>query len=120
MMRRLDQAAAILVALVGLVHLAVGHQAFLAPTPGGVWFASAGFLLVTTGLANLACGASLRPGRLNSGAALSGAAAILVLGGLTAAADPNLLFAPQTLVLLVLGLFLAVRRLGGLFGPARP
>lgn len=106
MLRRLDQAAAAVVSLIGVLHLVVGHQAFVSPTEGGVWFVSAGFLLVTTGLANLAC-AGVRPAKLQSLTAASGALAILVLGALIAAADRDLLFAPQTLVLLALGLLLS-------------
>ena len=111
MLRRLDQAAALVVALVGLIHLAVGREAFLSPSERGVWFVSAGFLMLTTGLANLAC-AGARPSRLHSLAAASGALAVLILGGLLAAADRQLLLAPQTLVVFVLAGFLSVRRLG--------
>lgn len=118
MFRRFDQSAAVLVGLIGLTHLAVGHRAFTSPTESRVWFVSAGFLLVTTGLANSAC-TNGRPTRLQSLTAASGALAILVLGALIAAADRDLLFAPQTLVLLALGLFLAVRRLGDLLGKRR-
>ena len=110
MLRRVDQAASLLVVAVGGLHLLVGRAAFTAPTERGVWFASAGFLLITTGLANLACAAS-PTSRLQSGAAASGALAILVLGGLLAAADPAMLAAPQTLTLFALGAFLLVLRL---------
>ena len=118
MLRRLDQAAAVIVALIGLLHLAVGREAFLSPSERGVWFLSAGFLLFTTGLANLAC-AGVRPTRLQSLAAASGALAILVSGGLLAAGDRALLLSPQTLVLLGLGVFLSLRRLGELLGRSR-
>ncbi len=119
MLRRLDQIAAALVSLIGVAHLVAGQQAFLAPTERGVWFVSAGFLLVTTGLANLACSSTARTGRLHNLAGLSGALAILILGGLSVMADRDLLFAPQTLVLLALGGFLSVRRLAGLFTSRR-
>lgn len=110
MIRRLDQIAAVLVSLIGLVHLVVGREAFFNPTERGVWFASAGFLLVTTGLANLAC-AEGRSTRLQALTALSGSLAILASGGMLAVADPDLLFAPQTLVLVGVGVLLALLRL---------
>jgi hypothetical protein len=113
MLKRLDQAAAVIVSLVGLVHLLVGREAFLTPSERGVWFVSAGFLMLTTGLANLSC-ASVRPTRLQSLTGMSGALAVLILGGLLAVADPRLLLAPQTLVVFALGGFLSLRRLGEL------
>ena len=109
MLRTLDRAAGALVVLIGLLHLGVGHEAFTNPTERGVWFVSAGFLLVTTGLANLA--SANAASRLQSAAAASGSAAILISGALIAAADRELLFAPQTLVLLGLGAFLTALRL---------
>ncbi len=117
MLRHLDRAAGVLVVLIGLVHLGVGRAAFTHPTERGVWFVSAGFLLVTTGLANIA--ASRGASRLQSAAAASGSGAILILGALIAAADRDLLFAPQTLVLLALGAFLTALRLRGLISAPR-
>jgi hypothetical protein len=105
----LDRVAAVLVGLIGCVHLAVGARAFAAPSQHGVWFLSAGFLLITTGLANLACSRGASP--LQSLAGASGALAILILGGLIAASDRDLLLAPQTLALLGLGLLLSGLRL---------
>jgi hypothetical protein len=104
-----DKVAGALVGLIGVVHLAVGHGAFTAPTQHGIWFLSAGFLLVTTGLANLA--ASNRPTLLQCLAAASGSLAVLILGGLMARSNPELLKAPQTLALLGLGLLLTALRL---------
>ena len=106
MLRWIERIAAGLVLLIGLLHLAVGRRMFFEPTEQGVWFLSAGFLLVTTGLANLARAAEIRPSRLLSATAASGALAILALGALIAAASPELLLAPQTLVLLALGALL--------------
>src|SRR5689334_11678681 len=100
----LDLVAGWLVALLGLLHLAVGRAVFTAPTTSRVWFASAGFLLIVTGLANVA--AHGRADRAQNGAALAGSVSILVLGASIARSDPGLLWQPQTLVLLALGAFL--------------
>jgi uncharacterized membrane protein HdeD (DUF308 family) len=105
----LDLVCAWLVALVGVLHLAVGRAVFVAPTTGRIWFASAGFLLIVTGLANVA--AHGKADRAQNGAGLAGSLAILVLGGLIARSDPGLLWQPQTLLLLALGAFLTVQRL---------
>ncbi|MDB5670878.1 MAG: hypothetical protein JWO25_1837 [Alphaproteobacteria bacterium] len=105
----IDRCAGTLVVIIGLVHLAVGRGAFVAPTNGGIWFLSAGFLLVTTGLANIAASGS--PSRLQSAAAASGSLAVLVLGALIARVDPGLLLSPQTLILLGLGSVLTALRL---------
>jgi len=115
MLRHLNRLAAGMIVVIGLLHLAVGHAAFTAPTERGVWFVSAGFLLVTTGLANMA--ASTASSRLQTVAAASGSLAILILGALIARADRDLLFAPQTLVLLALGLLLTALRLRELLSP---
>ena len=109
MIRHLDRIAGALVVLIGLAHLAVGRAAFTAPTAPRIWFASAGFLLVTAGLANLACVS--RPSRLQAAAGISGGLAILILGALIVAGDRELLTQPQTLVLLALGVLLTVLRL---------
>jgi uncharacterized membrane protein HdeD (DUF308 family) len=108
MIRFLDRAAAVLVSLVGVVHLAVGGGVFVTPTEAGVWFLSAGLLLIVSGLANLT--APFANSRGAHGPALVGCVSILLLGGLLVRADPGLLFAPQTIVLIALGGFLAVRR----------
>jgi uncharacterized membrane protein HdeD (DUF308 family) len=105
----LDLVCAWLVALLGLLHLAVGRAVFTAPTTGRIWFASAGFLLIVTGLANVA--AHGKADRAQNGAALAGSVSILVLGGLIARSDPALLRQPQTLVLLALGAFLTLQRM---------
>lgn len=104
-----DIAAAWLVCILGIAHLAVGHAVFIEPTENRIWFASAGFLLLVTGLANL--GAQGRGTRMQSLAAAVGGLSILVIGALIALADPNLLIQPQTVILLALGLLLTVRRL---------
>lgn len=109
----LDRAAGALIVLIGLVHLGVGRGSFFAPTERGVWFLSAGFLLVTTGLANIA--SVTASSRLQTVTAASGSLAILILGALIARSDPDLLFAPQTLVLLALGAFLSGLRMRDLF-----
>jgi peptidoglycan/LPS O-acetylase OafA/YrhL len=108
MIRRIDCIAAALLCLFGLLHLAVGRAVFAEPTNPRIWFAAGGFLLITTGLANLA--ASGRPTRLQGAAALSGNLALLILGALIARGDPGLLREPQTLLLLAIGLFLTARR----------
>jgi hypothetical protein len=108
LLRRLDRLAALLVALFGLLHLFVGRAVFTDPTNPRIWFAAGGFLLVTTGLANLA--ASGYPNRLAAAAALSGNLALLILGALIAKGDPDLLREPQTIALLAIGGFLALRR----------
>ena len=110
--RSLDRLCAALVAILGVVHLYFGRAAFTAPTTAGVWFASAGFLLIVTGLANLA--ASEGASRMQTLAALAGSVAILILGFLISRADPHLLREPQTLVLLALGAFLTLMRLRAL------
>ena len=110
--RFLDKACAVLVAILGVVHLAVGRAAFTAPNPQRIWFASAGFLLIVTGLANLAAQGKVE--RAQTGAALAGSASILILGALIARSDPHLLWQPQTLVLLFLGAVLTTRRLQAL------
>ncbi|WP_425988103.1 hypothetical protein [Brevundimonas sp. TWP2-3-2] len=107
MVRIIDQIAAVLVALFGVAHLAVGHQAFVSPTERGVWFLSAGFLLVVTALANLARARASSRTRLQSLTALSGSVAILVSGALIAASRPDLLFAPESIALISLGILLA-------------
>ncbi len=109
MIRNVNKIASALVILIGLLHLGVGHAAFIAPTERGVWFVSAGFLLVTTGLANMA--SSTDSAKLQTAAAASGGLAILILGALIASANPDLLFAPQTIVLLLLGVLLSALRL---------
>ena len=108
-MRFVDKAAAWLVLSLGVAHLAVGYAVFIAPTERRIWFASAGFLLIVTGLANLA--AKDGRTRLQSLAAAAGGMSILAIGTLLALADPDLLLQPQTLTLLALGLFLTVQRL---------
>src|SRR5687768_17401253 len=109
MVRRIDRIAAALVFLFGLLHLAVGYRAFIDPTEPRIWFAAGGFLLVTTGLANLA--ASGTRSRLQSAAAASGSLAILVLGGLLARGELALLLEPQSLLLLAIGVLLTGLRL---------
>src|SRR3954463_1504635 len=110
--RFLDKACAWLVAIIGVVHLAVGRAVFTAPTTQRIWFASAGFLLIVTGLANLAAHGSRD--RIQNVAALAGSASILILGALIARSDPHVLRQPQTLVLLALGAFLTLQRLRAL------
>jgi hypothetical protein len=48
---------------------------------------------------------------MQSLAAAVGSSSIIVIGGLLAFANPDLLIQPQTLILLALGLFLTVNRL---------
>jgi sulfite exporter TauE/SafE len=106
MVRLIDQIAAVLVALLGAVHLWVGHQAFVSPSERGVWFLSAGFLLILTGLTNLARVRASAQSRLQSFAALCGAVSILVSGALIAVSNLELLVDPRAITLLVLGLLL--------------
>ncbi len=108
MVRIVDQAAAVLVALFGIMHLAVGYDAFVSPSERGVWFLSAGFLLVLTGLANLARARAAVRSRLQSLTALGGSLSILMSGALIAASSPALMFAPQSIALIALGVLLAV------------
>lgn len=108
-MRFVDKAAAWLVGLLGVVHLAVGYSVFIEPTERRVWFMSAGLLLVMTGLTNLA--AQAHATRMNSLTGAVGGVSILVIGSLLALADPNILAEPQTFILFALGLVLAYRRL---------
>ncbi len=108
-MRFADKAAAWLVCILGVAHLAVGHAVFIEPNEKRIWFAAAGFLLIVTGLANL--GAQAGRTRMQSLAAAAGGLSILVIGALLALADPDLLIQPQTLTLLALGLLLTVQRL---------
>lgn len=116
-MRFADRIAAWLVCILGIAHLAVGHAVFTEPNERRVWFASAGFLLIVTGLANL--GAQSGGTRMQSLAAATGSLSILVIGALIAWADPDLLTQPQTLTLLALGLLLTVNRLRELVTPNR-
>ncbi len=111
-MRYVDKASAWLVCIIGALHLSVGHAAFTAPSEPRIWFASAGFLLVVTGLANIA--AQGGTGKMQHAAALAGSSSILILGTLIAMSDRNLLTQPQTLVLLALGLILTVQRIRGI------
>ena len=113
-MRVVDRAAAWLVCILGIVHLGVGYAVFIAPNERRIWFASAGFLLIVTGLANLA--AQGTGSRMQSAAAAVGSMSILVIGALIAIADPDLLAQPQTLTLLALGLLLTVQRSRELLG----
>ncbi len=108
-MRYVDTVAGWLVCIIGVLHLAVGRAAFTAPSEPRVWFAAAGFLLVVTGLANIA--AQGATGKMPQVAALAGSSSILVIGTLIAVSDRDLLTQPQTLVLLALGLILTVQRL---------
>jgi len=117
MLRIVDQVAAVLVALFGAAHLAAGYGAFVSPTERGVWFLSAGFLLVVTGLANLARARAAIRNRLQSLAALGGSLAILISGALIAASSPALLFAPQSIALIALGFLLTVFSLRDLLRP---
>lgn len=107
-----EKLAGWLVCLLGLAHVVVGHAVFLEPTERRIWFASAGFLLIVTGLANL--GVQGGSGLMHILAAAMGSLSILVIGVLLAAADQRLLAQPQTLVLLALGLLLTVQRLRSL------
>ena len=113
----MNKIASAFVILIGLLHLGVGRAAFVTPTERGVWFVSAGFLLVTTGLANMA--SSTGSSKLQIAAAASGSLAILILGVLIASASPELLLAPQTIVLLGLGSVLSGLRLRDLLLPSR-
>ena len=108
-MRFVDKAAAWLVCLFGIAHLAVGYTVFIEPTERRVWFASAGFLLMLTGLANLA--AQAQATRMSSLTGAVGSGSILVIGTLLALTNSNILAQPQTLVLLALGFVLTARRL---------
>ncbi|MCA1653598.1 MAG: hypothetical protein ABR588_10730 [Sphingomicrobium sp.] len=117
-MRLVDRLASWLVCLLGLAHLLVGHAAFTAPTERRIWFASAGFLLVVTGLANLATSRSVTG--IQICAALTGSLSILVLGALLARASPDLLTQPQTIILLGLGLILTIQRARELVALRRP
>ena len=118
-MRLVDKAAAWLVGLLGLAHLAAGYLAFVEPTERRIWFMSAGFLLILTGLANLA--AQAQATRMNSLAGAFGGASILVIGALLALANPAAMAQPQSLLLLALGVVLTARRLPGLASkPDRP
>ena len=108
-MRFADKVAAWLVCILGAVHLAVGRAVFTDPNERRIWFASAGFLLIVTGLANV--GAQSGGTRMQSVAAIVGNLSILAIGFLLALADRELLTQPQTLTLLALGLFLTVNRL---------
>jgi uncharacterized membrane protein YecN with MAPEG domain len=114
-MRLADKVAAWLVCILGFAHLAVGHAVFVEPNERRIWFASAGFLLIVTGLANLGAQGGAR--RMQSLAAAAGSVSILVIGALLAASDPDLLTQPQTLTLLALGLLLTVNRLRELVTP---
>lgn len=117
LMRYLDIGSAWLVCIIGVLHLAVGYAAFTAPTEGAIWFESAGFMLVVTGLANVA--AHRGAGRMQHVAGLAGSGSILVLGGLIARTDKDLLTQPQTLTLLALGAILTVHRIRGMTTPSR-
>ena len=114
-MRFADKAAAWLVCVLGIAHLVVGHAVFIEPNEKRIWFASAGFLLIVTGLANL--GAQGGGTRTQSFAAAVGGLSILIIGALLAFADPALLIQPQTLTLLALGLLLTVQRLREVITP---
>jgi uncharacterized membrane protein YecN with MAPEG domain len=116
-MRFATKAAAILICLLGLVHLGFGFNAFVQPTEPRIWFASAGFLLIVTGLCNLA--AERTADRLIAVAALTGNASILILGSLFAVATPDVLAEPQSLLLIALGLFLAGRVLVAAGSPSK-
>ena len=115
-MRFTDKFAAWVVCVLGVAHLAVGYAVFIEPNERRIWFASAGFLLIVTGLANL--GAHGGRTRMQSIAAAAGSLSILVIGALLALADPDLLIQPQTLTLLALGLFLTVQRLREVITPS--
>ena len=117
MLRRIDRTAATLVFLFGLLHLAIGYEAFIDPTEPRIWFASGGFLLVTAGLANFAAAGA--GSRLQSAAAASGSLAILILGALIARGDRALLLEPQTILLLAIGVLLTVLRLREIFRGAQ-
>ena len=108
-MRFMDKAAAWLVCLLGITHLAVGYAVFVEPTERRVWFMSAGLLLIVIGLANLA--AQAHATRMNSLTGAVGGAFILTVGTLLAIANASILAQPQTLVLLALGMVLTARRL---------
>ena len=112
-----DKVAAWLVCIFGAVHLAVGHAVFIEPNERRIWFASAGFLLIVTGLANL--GAQEGGKRMQSIAAAAGSLSIVVIGVLMVLADPGLLTKPQTLTLLALGLLLTINRFRELATPIR-
>lgn len=112
-MRLADRVAAWLVCLLGAAHLAVGSAVFAAPTQRRVWFASAGFLLIVTGLANLAAQSGAT--RLQSLAGGVGSVSILIIGTLLAMAEPGLLTEPQTPILLAFGALLTACRVRELF-----
>ncbi|MFN2472762.1 MAG: hypothetical protein ABR588_02405 [Sphingomicrobium sp.] len=116
-MRLADRIAAWLVCIFGVAHVAVGHTVFTEPNERRIWFASAGFLLIVTGLANL--GAQGSRTRMQSLAAAVGNLWILVIGALLGFADRHLLAQPQTLILIALGLLLTVNRARELVSPNR-
>ena len=108
MVRLIDRAAAVLVGLFGVAHVFVGRQAFFEPTERGVWFLSAGFLLITAALTNYA---RARLQIVPTGvalAALGGSLSILVCGALLGLASADLLNQPQSLLLLALGALLTL------------
>ena len=111
-MRMAVRAAAILLCVLGLVHLGVGYNAFVNPTEPRVWFAAAGFLLIVTGIACLA--AEEAPTRLNALSALAGTISVLILGLLFGAVAPNIIREPQSLLLIAVAAFLTVRLAGSL------
>lgn len=108
--------AATLVLLFGMAHLAVGHRVFLAPTERGVWFLSAGLLLILIGLSNLAVAGRAAASRLAVATALFGSLSILLVGSLLVVAAPDSMASPQAVALLILGLVLAIACAGQLLG----
>ena len=108
-MRFADKAAAWLVCLLAIAHLTIGYHVFIEPTERRVWFMSAGLLLLVIGLANLA--AQAQTTRMNSVTGAVGGMSILAVGTLLALANASISVQPQTLVLLVVGVVLTVRRL---------
>ena len=112
-----DRIAGLLVVGLGTLHLIVGRKAFTAPTEPRIWFASAGLLLIVTGLANLAAGRGRSRGAVVT--ALAGNGSILLMGVMLLAASPALRTEPQTWLLLGIGGWLSYRRLREL-STARP
>jgi hypothetical protein len=110
------RSAAMLVLLFGVAHVAVGHRVFLAPTERGVWFLSAGLLLIVIGLSNLAVAGRAAASRLAVATALFGNLSILLVGSLLIVATPDSMAAPQAIALLVLSLLLAAACAGQLLG----
>lgn len=102
-MRTVDRLIALVVAAVGVLHIAFGASAFIDPSAQHVWFLSAGLLGLVAGFTNLARASAAPPSFLLSLSAFLGAGSVALIGALLLAAREFRLGADPGVVVLAAG-----------------